>query len=284
MVVERVELLDEDRPHLETFGDVSSAKIPEFHVCGQSASALVDSIKRLASAPGISKLSVVASRKNGHIVSLARLTTKWITAAHNTWLGGTNHESSAIFPCGHKSHANAFYLLHHATELEAAELTCTTCGHYVAVPSCHDVVGSLKHDVGPPKQIQVNYDELTTTIDEMHSILETPEYIDPFGLCPTTYAETATVQMHFYNIISDDSGSFSVSLEDGPPTFFSGAINSLRHYHRLRLQDGLDTVLPVRYICFLRRWRSVRSPGHHITREGQRVGGELDGDDDEWQG
>ncbi|KXT11618.1 hypothetical protein AC579_159 [Pseudocercospora musae] len=84
MVVERVELLDEDRPHLETFGDVSSAKIPEFHVCGQSASALVDSIKRLASAPGISKLSVVASRKNGHIVSLARLTTKWITAAHNT--------------------------------------------------------------------------------------------------------------------------------------------------------------------------------------------------------
>ncbi|KXS99523.1 hypothetical protein AC578_4247 [Pseudocercospora eumusae] len=344
--------------YLETFGDISSAKIPEFHVYGQSASALVDSIERLASAPGISKLKVVAGRKNGHIVYLARLSTNWITAAHeyselrdfvlggsswisileqrdgeswadllldllrrssdrayfhvrrqlraynaslaiaedarlamrwNTatlsspnqllvdslqWLGGRSHESSAVFPCGHKSHANAFYLLHHATELEAAELTCTTCGHYALTDlQYHRVMmwwdrcerakffldaecwaGLETTMLDPQNRFQVTYDELTTSVDEVLSTLETPESIDPFGLCPTTYRETATVQMHFYEILRDDSGSFSVSLEDGPAAFFSSAINSLRRSHRLQPQDDLDTALPVGYIHFLRRW------------------------------
>ncbi|KAF7192284.1 hypothetical protein HII31_06316 [Pseudocercospora fuligena] len=343
---------------LETFGDMSSANIPEYHVYGQSASALVDSIERLASAPGISKLRLVAGRKKGHTVYLARLTTKWITAAHedgevrdfvlgdsswisileqrdgdswaellldlvrrssdrayfhvlrqlrahnaslaiaedgrlamqwNTatlsspnqllvdslpWLSGSSHESSAIFPCGHKSHANAFYLLHHATEVEAAELACTTCGHYALTDSQYHRVkmwwdrcerakffldtkcwAGLENSIlDPQNRFQVTYDELTTTIEEVLSTLETPESIDPFGLCPTTYEETATVQLHFYNMTRDETGSFGVSLEDGPPTFFTSAINSLRCACYLELEDDLDAVLPVGYLCFLRRW------------------------------
>ncbi|EME76863.1 uncharacterized protein MYCFIDRAFT_212735 [Pseudocercospora fijiensis CIRAD86] len=66
--------------------------------------------------------------------------------------------------------------------------------------------------------------------------------------------------MHFHAILRDNSGTLTISLEDGAQVFLTGATNSRRRSYRLELEDDLDGVLPVGYLIFMCRWmHRVRS-------------------------